>query len=191
MDPFSLVLLSAGALGMAMASSTERQDRLEAGEEALWDIFGIVPWHFAASWDWEPFAVTVVTGPSSKEAEAAFEAEVTDWGDYYDVESYKHRVYAIVRGGQRLAPDVPPPTQPLPAGATLNIIWQAERSIDGIQLELDHAMSIDEALRLAWKQVPEDSDVKLYAYESGFEDDEPIGPDLVVLGGDIVHVARL
>lgn len=178
MDPFSLILLSATVLGAAMASSEAEAQAQESVEHSLWDVFRLFPWHFAMSYDWEPFTVTVRAG-DLKEAEARMEHHLEEEEDGH-IDDY--RTYAVIRGGEQLFDT---PGLQIPAGAIVHIVWQAERSIDVISVTTPYPMTFDEVLELAWNDVSYHSDVRGYARESGMASDAPIQPNLVVVGGTV------
>lgn len=186
MDPFSLLVLASGALGMAVASSSSREADDQRSRKSLFDMFHMVRWHFAMSFDWDPFFYEVVTGPDLEEAQQAID---NMWlSENVDPEDDRIRTYAIVRGGRAVS--VRESSERLAPGI-LHVVWQAEQDIHVISIDLIEPMTLEGALRLAWREVPESSDVRIYADSSHMPFDEPIEPDMVVIGGEVVYVGSL
>ncbi len=167
---------------MAMASSSEQEDRLEDGEETLWDIFRMVPWHFFGSLEWDNYVETFLSGPTLAEADQAMGAILASEG--IDPDEPGHRIYVIVRGGKQLDSGS---DMLLPVGAKILFVWQESYSIDPVPLDLNRAMGLQEAMKLAWDQVPHHSEVYTNARDSGYPADEPPGADLIVLGGELSY----
>lgn len=183
MDPITPWFLF---LGAALAADQAPQQQMTD----LWETFEIVPWHFAKSWDWEPYTLTVLA--PTFHAALLMEAQAQrDEGT--DPDRLENRTYAVVRGGRQvqdlllMPPDQPRP--PLQPGMVVHFIWQAERSIEAETVIVDRLMDIHEAMHIAWSQIAEPSDVLTYSRE--VIDEEVFDPDMVVLGGEIVFVEEL
>jgi hypothetical protein len=167
MDPFVVMLLMIGAA--TAASAAERSPN-------LWRLYEREPWHFSVSWDWNAFSETFWAS-SLEEAMRMMDQDVEDVSGKGASQSEKHRVYAVVRGGQKMGPVYAKMKDRgglLPAGSVVNVVWQAERDIDAIRVVLPWPLSVRDAVALAWEQ-----------------EDPFASPELVVHGGEFVLVESL
>ena len=189
MDPFTL--LAGSLLGAAMVSSASSDREGVSWSEIpdLWQIFNLSPWHFARSWDWEPYIVTVRATDLSEAAWLVHKGILDKGGNPEDV---RYRTYAVVKGGHEVSTST---AALVPAGAPVVVIWQAERCIQAISVRAPMQMSVNQAINLAWTKVDPNSECWHYAWctsgsESG-SDVKPYCPDMVVIGGEIVFVGDL
>lgn len=211
-------LLAMGAVGaLALAASGRRGSAAKS----------VKPYHFAASWDWEPWAGTYF-GESLEDAwgnEAnprSLNHELVNTPDFGHPDDYRHRIYAVIEGGARLSRENDR-WVPLSDGRRRSIrqrgaapllgsdtpvwfVWQAERRIAAESATPEEAGSDDvsDLMRTAWRKTlridprekrpvvqlqvePTDT----WEYTDRDDPDGLFWPDLIVAGGDLVHVGDL
>jgi hypothetical protein len=178
------LLIPLAALGMAVASSTEDKPVVKSTGSLL-EIFDIHTWNVAFSHDWDPLSMSFLASGSTGAAWAVFEAESSrafgiDSDDYDRV-----NVYAMIRGGSMVLQDS---EDVLPDGVVVHVVWQAEQSVDVPSIVTTGSMTVQDAIRAAWAFVPQESDCRIYAEQSGLDEHSPFQPDMVVVGGDVMYI---
>lgn len=181
MDPFSLIILTAGVLGAAAASSVGESQAETERRYGLLGIFNAIPWHYAMSYDWDAFTVTVWSSASERDATGLVDEFLER--DGINLESDSVRVYAIIRGGVKVLWG----NEVSLAGQIIHVIWQVERSIEVIAVQGKAGMSLLDVIEVAWEMVPVTSDVK--QYEKDFN--ELPQADMIVVGGEVIYKGEI
>lgn len=175
-------IFAVGTLGFSMMSDASRERaETEARAEEMAALLGILEWHFAMSYEWEPFTFTV----RASDLEAAFTAVdqriLDEGGDPYDE---WFRTYAVIRGG-RNAVDLG--NTKIPLASKVHLVFQGGIGIEIATFEsTEFAMNKEEIEDLAWK-AKISPDMKKFAKGAGGE----FVSDLIVIGGTVVHVSDL
>ena len=172
MDPLTLIGLTAAALAV-MSDGDRQRAEAEANEAMSRALLGLSRWHFALSWDWDPFQVTV-TAPNLSVAVDQLVAE-----GHYSRKDSRFRIYGAIRGGKVVGyNDV------VPTIATVHSVWQAEQEINIVTIETPSVMSRQGIEELSWEQTGEG--IKGVAEYIGY-----FPPDLVVQGGIVEYRGSL
>lgn len=190
-------LLAGMMLGFGMMSDAERE---KVEEQARLDemraLLGILEWHFALSWDWEPYTATYVASNMETAWDMMRADIVKDGGDPSDD---KHRVYGVIRGGESVSLDytpvysktMAPQARPVilgPVGVPIHFLWQVEREIASATVIPEIQKTMLEIEDEAWANVGKAMHEETASSLGG---DGRYSADLIVVGGTVVFVGAL